>query len=70
MQARKNGEKGWEPKFFKQMGPNNTWTYMGNYWDKREGKDWTTVTDLFAKPPAEAPPAGAPEEPAAAAPAQ
>lgn len=55
VQARKSGEPGWGPKFFKQVGPHNTWTYMGNYWEKREAKDWSGVKDLFAKPQEEVP---------------
>ncbi|CAI5470251.1 unnamed protein product [Closterium sp. Yama58-4] len=46
--ALKDGEPGWGPRWFKPMGPNNTWRYTGGYWEQREKRDWSGVLDLFA----------------------
>ncbi|GJP37668.1 hypothetical protein CLOM_g22104 [Closterium sp. NIES-68] len=47
-QARESKEEGWHPRWFKQMGPHNTWTYVGGYWEHRAKHDWTCVKDIFA----------------------
>ncbi|CAI5998198.1 unnamed protein product [Closterium sp. NIES-65] len=47
-QARESKEEGWQPRWFKQMGPHNTWTYVGGYWEQRAAKDWSSIKDIFA----------------------
>lgn len=47
LQARKQQEVGWVPKWFEQKGPHNTWCYTGGYWERRAEKNWTGIPDIY-----------------------
>lgn len=48
-QARKIQEKGWQPRWFRKDREDDTYRYMGGYWEAREEGRWTGIPDIFGQ---------------------
>ncbi|ONK77662.1 uncharacterized protein A4U43_C02F9150, partial [Asparagus officinalis] len=48
-QARKLQEKGWQPRWFRKDGEDDTYRYLGGYWEAREGGNWDGIPNIFGQ---------------------
>ncbi|KAJ6824771.1 oxysterol-binding protein-related protein 1D [Iris pallida] len=48
-QARKLQEKGWKPRWFRKDREDETYRYMGGYWEAREEGRWNGIPDIFGQ---------------------
>ncbi|XP_078429764.1 OSBP(oxysterol binding protein)-related protein 1C [Wolffia australiana] len=54
-QARKMQERGWKPRWFAKDKGEETYRYVGGYWEARESSAWGSCPDIFGKVPADSP---------------
>jgi len=40
-------EKGWKPRWFAKEKGNNSYHYVGGYWETREKENWESCLDIF-----------------------
>ncbi|CAI0395541.1 unnamed protein product [Linum tenue] len=52
-QARKMQERGWRPRWFAKENGNDTYRYIGGYWEAREKGKWDSCPDIFGQVPAD-----------------
>ncbi|KAG0473174.1 hypothetical protein HPP92_014585 [Vanilla planifolia] len=45
--SRKLQEDGWKPRWFKRDGEQETYCYVGGYWESREQKHWEGCPNIF-----------------------
>ncbi|KAK9162173.1 hypothetical protein Syun_003075 [Stephania yunnanensis] len=50
-QARKMQEKGWKPRWFAKDTDNDSYRYIGGYWEAREQGNWESCRDIFGQVP-------------------
>ncbi|KAG6496460.1 hypothetical protein ZIOFF_044327 [Zingiber officinale] len=48
-QARKMQERGWKPRWFAKDKENDTYKYVGGYWEAREEGKWDGCPDIFGQ---------------------
>ncbi|XP_042973542.1 oxysterol-binding protein-related protein 1C-like [Carya illinoinensis] len=48
-QARGMQEKGWKPRWFEKDSSNNTYRYIGGYWEARERLNWESCPNIFGQ---------------------
>lgn len=48
-QARKLQERGWQPQWFHKEKGNDTYQYIGGYWETREQSKWDSCPDIFGQ---------------------
>jgi hypothetical protein len=48
-QARKLQETGWQPQWFHKEKGNDTYQYIGGYWETREQSKWDSCPDIFGQ---------------------
>lgn len=49
LQARGMQEKGWKPRWFEKDSSNNTYRYIGGYWEARERLNWESCPNIFGQ---------------------
>ena len=47
MQARKQQESGWKPRWFHKDKDTGTYKYVGGYWEARSRRQWDSCPDIF-----------------------
>ena len=47
MQARKQQESGWKPRWFHKDKNTGTYKYVGGYWEARSKRQWDSCPDIF-----------------------
>ncbi|XWS15086.1 hypothetical protein CRYUN_Cryun35bG0064000 [Craigia yunnanensis] len=52
-QARKMQERGWKPRWFAKDKGNDSYLYIGGYWEAREQGKWDSCPDIFGQIPSE-----------------
>ncbi|XP_065881883.1 oxysterol-binding protein-related protein 1C-like isoform X1 [Euphorbia lathyris] len=52
-QARKMQERGWKPQWFTKDKGNDSYRYVGGYWEAREQGSWDSCPDIFGQVPSE-----------------
>ncbi|TYI82824.1 hypothetical protein E1A91_D05G248900v1 [Gossypium mustelinum] len=48
-QARKMQERGWKPRWFAREKNNDTYRYVGGYWEARQQGKWDSCPDIFGQ---------------------
>ncbi|CAL0319769.1 unnamed protein product [Lupinus luteus] len=48
-QARNMQEKGWKPRWFTKDKGDNTYHYVGGYWETRESGNWESCPNIFGQ---------------------
>lgn len=46
-------ERGWKPRWFAKEKGEETYRYVGGYWEARDGATWDSCPDIFGKVPAD-----------------
>jgi len=49
IQARKLQEKGWQPRWFRKDTEDDTYRYVGGYWEARGEGKWDGIPDIFGQ---------------------
>ncbi|XP_039041632.1 oxysterol-binding protein-related protein 1C-like isoform X2 [Hibiscus syriacus] len=52
-QARKMQERGWKPRWFAKDKSNDTYRYIGGYWEARDEGKWDSCHDIFGQIPSD-----------------
>lgn len=48
-QARRMQEKGWQPRWFRKDGEDDTYRYIGGYWEARAEGNWEGIPNIFCQ---------------------
>ncbi|XP_072958634.1 oxysterol-binding protein-related protein 2A-like [Typha angustifolia] len=47
--SKKMQENGWKPRWFQKVDKDESFQYVGGYWEAREHKNWDGCLDIFSK---------------------
>lgn len=53
LQGRALQESGWTPRWFAKENGNNTYRYVGSYWEARKKMSWESCPVIFGQLPAD-----------------